>query len=168
MNYHKLSIEELNKLPHPNLIAEIMYSGYSFCTIGDFMGIGAKVNGHYRKQDDKEILDRLDGTVEISVAEALGLAQYYNVPLEYLFSETLTVTDGKPYAYWRWFEKNIEEIPKAIEITVNLTNMSDEHFKECVEYVENTEMHPRTRKLLEKCLEIASKKREEQHMADMI
>lgn len=160
MNYQKLSIEELNKYPYPNLIAEIIYSGYSFNTIGDFMGIGAKVNGHYRTQDDKEILDRLNGTVEISAIEALGLAHYYNISFEYLFSKTLTVNAGKPEAYWRWLEENMGN---TFETMIALVKMSDEHFKECIEYVKNTEMHPRTREFLEKCLEIASKRRISAH-----
>lgn len=54
---------------------------------------------------------------------------------------------------------SIDEL-EVLEILVALVNMSDEHFEQCIEYARNTEMHPRTREFLEKCLEIASKKRE--------
>ncbi len=53
-----------------------------------------------------------------------------------------------------------EQEVEVSEILVALVKMSDEYFKECIEYAKNTEMHPRTRKFLEKCIEIASKKRE--------
>lgn len=40
MNYKRLSNEELSKYPYPNLIAEIIESGYGLHTISDFMGHG--------------------------------------------------------------------------------------------------------------------------------
>lgn len=57
---------------------------------------------------------------------------------------------------------SIDEL-EVLKILVAFINVSDEHFKECVEYVKNTEMHPETREFLEKCLEITSKRRVSDH-----
>ena len=40
MWYKKMSNEELQKCPYPNLIAELIESGYSICTLGTHMGLG--------------------------------------------------------------------------------------------------------------------------------
>lgn len=37
MEYKRLSNEELSKFPYPNLIAELIESHYSICTLGDHM-----------------------------------------------------------------------------------------------------------------------------------
>lgn len=97
----KLTIEQLKKYPYPNLMAEIMESGYSICTIGDHMGFG-----RYCEEDDSKVWCRLEGRKEILASEAVGLAGLFGVNLNYLFAKELKLISGKPYAYWRWLEHN--------------------------------------------------------------
>lgn len=104
MNYQKLTNEELNKCKYPNLIAEIIESGYSTCTLGDFMGLG-----RYIKEGDPVVWDKINGKVEMPASQACALAKYYNVTIEYLFSEKLWVVDGKPVAYWSWLKTNQQQ-----------------------------------------------------------
>lgn len=106
MYYKKLSNEELNKCKFPNLIAEIIESGYSTSTLADFMGLGAKKNGKYRKEDDPEVWNKINGQKEMLASHIVGLAKYYGVKIEYLSSYELTIQSGKPLAYWRWYENN--------------------------------------------------------------
>ena len=101
MNYKRLSNEALSNYKYPNLVAEIIESGYSICTIADHMGLG-----HYRKEDDPEVWGRLDGSIEMSAANMCGLLRLYNVKQEYLFSDTLSIKDGVSEAYWRWYDEN--------------------------------------------------------------
>ena len=106
MNYKRMTNEELNKCKYPNLIAEIIESGYSTRTLADFMGIGAKKNGRYRKEGDPEVWDKINGKEDICVSHVAGLCLYYNADIEYLFSSELNVVSGKPAAYWKWYEEN--------------------------------------------------------------
>lgn len=106
MNYPRMSNEELSKCEFPNLIAEIIESGYSTRTLADFMGIGAKKNGRYREEGDPEVWNEINGIVEIPVSHAVGLARYYGVDMGYLFSDNLAIISDKPQAYWRWYDKN--------------------------------------------------------------
>lgn len=106
MNYNRMTNDELNRCKYPNLIAEIIESGYSTSTIADFMGIGAKKNGTYRKQDDPEVWGMVNGTEELCYSHAMGLCRYYNASFDYLFSDTLQVIDEKPAAYWKWYKEN--------------------------------------------------------------
>lgn len=100
MNYKRLSVEELNTYPYPNLIAEIIESGYGMHTISDYMG-------HGNTYDTQELIGKkLTGEKSILISEAFGLARLYGVKMEYLFAHTLSVMDGKPEAYWRWMDKN--------------------------------------------------------------
>ncbi len=101
MNYKRLSTIELSKYRYPNLLAEIIESGYSICTIAEHMGLG-----RYRKEDDPEVLGRLNGSVEMSAANVCGLLQLYNVEQGYLFSDTLSIEGGMSKAYWRWYDEN--------------------------------------------------------------
>lgn len=101
MKYTRLSIELLSKYKYPNLIAELIESGYSICTIGDHLGMGK-----YRKEDDKEVWDKLKGNTEIFTSEAIALAKLFGVGIGYLFSEDLATLDNKPLAFYRWFEDN--------------------------------------------------------------
>lgn len=101
MNYKRFSNEELKKYPYPNLIAEWRESGYSMCTLGDYMGLG-----QYRQEDDPEIWEKLKGVKDISASETLGLARLFNVDLKYLFSSELKLSTGMPVAYWRWYDSN--------------------------------------------------------------
>lgn len=100
MNYRRLTNEQLGNFPYPNLIAEIIESGYGFHTISDFMGHG----NTYETQD--MIMAKLKGEDSILASEAFGLAKYYNVKFKYLFSHELSVVEGKPEAYWRWYDTN--------------------------------------------------------------
>lgn len=100
MNYDWMKYEEIEKAVYPNLLAEIKESGFSICTISDFMGLGAC------EEDDKTIWDKLNGKAEILETEASELAEYYGVEEEYLFAHELSVINGKSEAYWRWYDEN--------------------------------------------------------------
>lgn len=100
MNYKRLSNEELSKCKYPNLIAEIIESGYSICTIAEHMELGR------RKEDDPEVWGMLKGTIELRASNMYGLMRLYNTEYEYLFSETLQVIEGKTSAYWHWYKEN--------------------------------------------------------------
>ncbi len=100
MNYKRLTNEELSRCKYPNLIAEIMESSYSICTIAEHMELGR------RKEDDPEVWGMLNGTIELRASNMYGLMCLYNAEFEYLFSETLQVIDGKPRAYWKWYREN--------------------------------------------------------------
>lgn len=101
MNYKRLSLIELSRYRYPNLLAEIIESGYSICTIAEHMGLG-----RYRREDDPEVWARLAGSIEMTVANMCGLLQLYNVKQEYLFSDTLSIKGGVSEAYWRWYDEN--------------------------------------------------------------
>lgn len=98
----KMTNEELKKYPFPNLMAEICESGYSICTLGDHMGLG-----HYRNEDDPEVWGKLRGNIDLYANEAIGLVKLFGCTYEYLFSNKLSVMNGKPLAYHRWREHNI-------------------------------------------------------------
>lgn len=106
MNYKRLSNDELNQCKYPNLVAEIIESGYSTSTIADFMGIGAKKNGAYREENDPEVWDKINGSEELPASHAIGLCKYYNCDYEYLFSSKLYVISDRPAAYWHWYDEN--------------------------------------------------------------
>ena len=72
MEYKRLSNEELSKFPYPNLIAELIESHYSICTLGDHMGLGSR-----RQEDDPEIWAKLKGLRKITASEAIGLARLF-------------------------------------------------------------------------------------------
>ena len=76
MNYKRLSNEELSSYKYPNLVAEIIESGYTASTLADFMGIGAKKDGRYRKEDDPEVWGRINGTIEMRASHMIGLCKY--------------------------------------------------------------------------------------------
>ncbi|MGN0348591.1 MAG: hypothetical protein ACI4DR_03550 [Roseburia sp.] len=119
MNYERLTNEELNKCRYPNLIAEILESGYSTSTLADFMGLGAKKNGKYRPEGDLEVWDKINGKEDICTSHVEGLCKYYGLDNDYLFSDKLYVVSGKSLAYWRWYDKHRkeeEELKKAEEI----------------------------------------------------
>lgn len=97
----KMSDEMLQKFPYPNLMAEIIESHYSICTLGKRMDIG-----NHCEEDDPEVWARLKGDHEISTSEAIGLAGLFGVKLEYLFSNELKMIGDKTYAYWRWLDYN--------------------------------------------------------------
>lgn len=97
----RLSMEELQAFPYPNLMAEIMESHYSICTLGEHMGIGK-----YCEDDDPEVWGRLSGEKEIAFNEAYALVRLFGADFNYLFSHELKVISEKPYAYWRWLEEN--------------------------------------------------------------
>lgn len=97
----RLTIEELQNYPYPNLMAEIMESGYSICTIGEHMGLG-----RYCENDDPEVWGRLRGEKEMAYNEMVGLMGLYGASADYLFADRLKIVSGKPYSYWRWLEHN--------------------------------------------------------------
>lgn len=110
-----LTNEELNNFKYPNLIAEVRETTYSICTIADHMGLSRP----YRKEDDAETWDKLIGNRELLCGEAFGLSRLFGVSLEYLLNKKLKTVDGKPAAYWRWFdahEKQRQELERFKEI----------------------------------------------------
>lgn len=100
MNYDWMTYEEIEKAKYPNLLAEIKESGYSICTISEFMGFGMC------KEDDKTVWDKLYGVEEITLKEARNLCRHYGVDFTYLFDKKLHNTCGKSIAYWRWYDEN--------------------------------------------------------------
>lgn len=98
----KMTNEELKKYPFPNLMAEISESGYSICTLGDFMGLGS-----HCEQDDPEVWGKLRGDIDLYANEAIGLVRLFGCTYEYLFSNKLSVKNGKSLAYHRWRKDNI-------------------------------------------------------------
>lgn len=110
-----LTNEELNNFKYPNLMAEVRETTYSICTIADHMGLSRP----YRKEDDAETWDKLIGNRELLCGEAFGLSRLFGVSLEYLLNKKLKTVDGKPAAYWRWFdahEKQRQELERFKEI----------------------------------------------------
>lgn len=101
MFYKRLSNEALKKFYYPNLMAEWRESRYSFCTLGDHMGLGC-----HREENDPEIWAKLRGEISITAEEAIGLAGLFGVKLNYLFSRELEIFGDMPVAYWRWLESN--------------------------------------------------------------
>ena len=118
MNDKRVSNEELSKCKYPNLIAETLECTYSICTIAESMGLGR------RKEDDPEVWGLLNGTIELRASNMYGLMRLYNAEYEYLFSETLQVIDGKPSAYWHWYERNQEQ-QRELERMRALSKISD-------------------------------------------
>lgn len=111
MVYKKLSIDELQRFPYPNLMAEIIESGYSICTVAAHMGLG-----EYRKEDDPEVWANLTNPGAITVNEALKLSRLFGAEYEYLFSKELKTISGQSVAYYRWYDWNKK---KQEEIEVN-------------------------------------------------
>lgn len=60
MSCRKLSNEFLSRCKYPNLIAEVMESTYSICTIAEYMELG-----RHRKEDDPEVWGMLNGTIQM-------------------------------------------------------------------------------------------------------
>lgn len=111
----KYDIESIKKYKYPNLVAEIMESGYSICAISEYMGHGR------RKEDDAFILGKIYGTDEILASEAMGLIRLFNCKASYLFSDELQMASDKPVAYWRHYESN-----KALEWDMAVFRLSEE------------------------------------------
>lgn len=100
MYYKRLSVEQLKHLKYPNLMAELIESRYSICTVADHMGLGR------RKEDDSEVWGKIQGNIEITCKEAVGLARLFGVKFEYLFSDELILFGSDPIAVVRWAEEN--------------------------------------------------------------
>lgn len=102
MKYPRLSNEELQTFKYPNLIAELIESRYSVCTCADHMGLG------HRGEDDLEVWRKLKGEEEILLSEADGLSGLFGVRPDYLFSSELKTISGETYAFFRWYEENLQ------------------------------------------------------------
>lgn len=155
MVYRKLSNEELQAFPYPNLIAELIESGYSICTLGDHMGIGSRC-----KEDDPEVWARLRGEKEILASEAAGLARLFNVNLEYLFGEKLNTMSGKSFAYYRWYDWNrkmeeqsrvreavyeisweLREKPYLLDFVQKMVRWSEAELRQAIALLEEAKQH---------------------------
>lgn len=110
MNYAKLSIEELSRFRYPNLVAEIIESGYSICTLSDHMGYGRC------EENDPVIRDKVFGKGEFTKEEAVGLAGLFGSNLDYLFADELNVFGGKSVAFYRHYEIN-QRLKKDLAIS---------------------------------------------------
>lgn len=99
-----MSIEELQRFKYPNLIAEFIESGYSICTLGDYMGLGNR-----RKEDDPEIIGKLRGEIKITIAEAEGLARLFAAEIEYLFLNKLETFGDMSLAFIRHYDSNVQK-----------------------------------------------------------
>lgn len=97
----EMSNEELSSYRYPNLMAELVESGYSIGTLAEHMGLPGR-----RKENDPEVWDKLNSEESILTDEALGLSRLFSVKLEYLFCHELETLCGKSIAYWRWIERN--------------------------------------------------------------
>lgn len=104
MKYEKLSNEVLQKFRYPNLIAELIESGYSICTCAEHMELEGR-----RQENDSETWGKLKGTLNMTATEALGLSGLFGVGIEYLFSKELKVFNGISAAHIRWYEWNQEK-----------------------------------------------------------
>ena len=100
MNYDWIKYSDIEKEKYPNLLAELKESGYSICTISEWMGY------ERCEEDNRKIWDKLTGKTELTYLECYGLVRLFNVEFEYLFSHDLTVLNNKSQAYWRWFDYN--------------------------------------------------------------
>lgn len=101
MMYTKQTNEQLQAYKYPNLIAEIIESGYSICTCADYMGLG-----RHRQEDDPEVWRKLYGQEDLLASEAIGLSGLFGVQLEYLFANELKTMNGETFAHIRWYDSN--------------------------------------------------------------
>ncbi|MDD2960401.1 MAG: hypothetical protein PHR92_18110 [Lachnospiraceae bacterium] len=101
MDYKKLSNNVLSKYKYPNLIAELIESHCSICTLGDYMGLEGA-----RKENDAEVWGKLQGSIPIMANEAVGLAGLFGVSMQYLFSDKLKLLYGEPMAVVHWLDYN--------------------------------------------------------------
>jgi hypothetical protein len=107
--------EILSQYKYPNLVAEFMETGYSICTLSEYMGLGR------RKEDDALINAKLFGDKEVLYSEAVGLTQLFSCKMEYLFSDTLEKFGDMPVAYIRHYDSN-----KRQERDMELYRLSEE------------------------------------------
>lgn len=98
MKYPRLSNEELQAFQYPNLMAELIESGYSICTCAEHMGLGRGV-------DDAVVWAKIKGEDDIFTSEALGLARLFGVTLEYLFDSKLSMIAGESFGLM-WYKKS--------------------------------------------------------------
>lgn len=107
--YSEMPIEELKKFSYPNLVAEIIESGCSIGAVAVHMGLPG-----IRKENDREVLAKLRGDMEITFEEAEGIARLFEKKIGYLFSHKLEVMDGKTVAHASWKDKKREEKPQEV------------------------------------------------------
>lgn len=113
MNWEKLNVKDLNKFRYPNLIAEIIGSQYSICTLSEHMGYGRCEENDIEIRS-KVFTDKL-GDGDITFAEAAALSRLFNCEMEYLFSSKVKLLDGEAYAYIRWSLRDIESLKYDID-----------------------------------------------------
>lgn len=111
----KYDFSILPKYKYPNLVAEFMESGYSLCTLSDYMGNG-------RCEEDNLIMrEKIFENREITTQEAMGLARLFGCKLEYLFSHKLEMFGDVPTAYIRHYDSN-----KQMEQEMEIYKIADE------------------------------------------
>ena len=112
-HYNLDDIDTLNTYKYPNLVAEYVNTGYSYCTIGEWLGFG-----HHCKEDDPRITGMVFDRYPITATQAFSLSKLFKCRMEYLFADTLMVEGGKPMAYWRHYATN-----KRLKHDLNLTKL---------------------------------------------
>ena len=100
MYYKKLTHAELSEYKYPNLIAELIESHYSICTVAEHMGMGR------RSETDLEVWDKLTGKTEILASECAALSGLFHAPMRYLFSHEIRVIQGETAAFYRYLDSN--------------------------------------------------------------
>ena len=145
MKYQRLSNEELRKFKYPNLMAELIESGYGICTCADHMGLGR------REENDPEVWRKLRGDEELCASEAFGLSRLFAVNLDYLLSDELKTSSGMTYAFCRWsdynakrdkeyqeyltrqeIERELRKKPYLLEFIREATSWTEEEVKEAI------------------------------------
>lgn len=111
----KYNFSILPQYRYPNLVAEFMESGYSICTLSDYMGNGTC------KEDDAIISSKIFGDKDITAQEAFGLAGLFGCKPEYLFAPELKMMGDFPAAYIHHYDLN-----KRQEQEMELFKISEE------------------------------------------
>lgn len=97
---YNIPYTKLNDYKYPNLVAEVIETGYSLCTVSDHMGLGAC------KENDPVICGKIFGNKKILLSEGIGLCRLFDCEAGYLFAKELVDIEGKPMAYYRHCKTN--------------------------------------------------------------
>lgn len=98
--FYDIPFEKLSYYKYPNLVAEVVETGYSICAISEHMGLGRC------KENDSIICEKIFGKKKIMLNEAFGLCRLFNCEAGYLFAEELQTIEDKSLAYYRHYERN--------------------------------------------------------------
>lgn len=142
MGRHALTVEELKAFRYPNLMSEVVETGYSLCTLSEHMGLGRC------EENDSLILGKLAGKDMLNIDEVTGLCRLFDCDPEYLFSNELSLCcDFRSYAQVRhyeesekkrkdfevyneiqWIGQELKKKPQLIQIIKKLLSVSEEQW----------------------------------------